>query len=476
MTLIVRPANGTLLTVLPTAPRTVDESAFTREWSTTGSRHFGGLWLRHWQEITVFSRRDGTIFVVPGNGVGQLTMAISSIFPHLLPARHLPPNNNVVTRFIASKPSPYTYSSWLSFMASDITPPGSDLVTPLTPPPTEEKASPIVTKVLRHLRQHQQGHRPQSSWVEYPLKPKEYVDFTNLLGSDGRLSGYVKDKVRYDYNPSRSRLTVRMPTAIHDTFCAKLAGEISNQLRQFEKSEGSVADFAGQIEHFSTSRINLPIDSEDDELKYSTREPDASFGHPKAQYPGVVIEICYSQKRRDVALLADDYILNTDGSIKVVVCVDIDYKQSQRATLSVWRPEYVTVEGKEYFQTTADVDAQAFRTDDGIPVEDTMLRLSLRDFATDPLLEEYADINQEVVITAQQLCAFLQSAEARQSAQIHHEGSVNTIRPGVLKRRRHITPSDVTGSDDEQTSERETKRGRSDSDYHPSSLSGESTI
>jgi hypothetical protein len=117
-------------------------------------------------------------------------------------------------------------------------------------------------------------------------------------------------------------------------------------------------------------------------------------------------------------------------SIKVVVCVDIDYKQSQRATLSVWRPEYVKVEGKEYFQTTADVDAQvcfrsqvltscdltikqAFRTDDGIPVEDTVLRLSLRDFATDSLLEEYADINQGVVITAQQLCAFLQSAEAR---------------------------------------------------------------
>lgn len=284
-----------------------------------------------------------------------------------------------------------------------------------------------------------------------------------------------------------------MPTTIHDTFCAKLAGEISNQLRRFESSEGSVADFAGQIEHFSTSRINLPLDREYGELKYSRRDPDASFGHPKAQYPGVVIEICYSQKRRDVARLADDYILNTDGSIKAVVCVDIDYKQSQRATLSVWRPEYVKVEGKEYFQTTADVDAQvcfrshvlmfcdltinqAFRTDDGTPVEDTMLRLSLRDFATDSLLEEYADINQEVVITAQQLCAFLQSAEARQAAQLHHEGSVNRIRPGVLKRRRRTTPSDATSSEDEPTSERERKRGRSDSDYHPSSLSGESTV
>lgn len=129
------------------------------------------------------------------------------------------------------------------------------------------------------------------------------------------------------------------------------------------------------------------------------------------------------------------------------------------------------MEGKEYFQTTADVDAQvcfrsqmltccdltikqAFRTDDGIPVEDTTIRLSLRDFATDPLLEQFADINQEVVITAQQLCAFLQSAEARQSAQIHHGGSVNAIRPGVLKRRRRTAPSDATGSDDEPTSER----------------------
>lgn len=49
----------------------------------------------------------------------------------------------------------------------------------------------------------------------------------------------------------------------------------------------------------------------------------------------------------------------------------------------------------------------AFRTDDGLPVEDTTLRLSLRDLATNTLREEYADLDQEVVITAHQLCAFL---------------------------------------------------------------------
>lgn len=81
-------------------------------------------------------------------------------------------------------------------MASDITPPGSDPVTPLTPPPTEEKTPPVITRLLRLLRHHQEGQRPQNSWVKYPLKPNDYVDFTSLLESDKSLPAYVKDKVR----------------------------------------------------------------------------------------------------------------------------------------------------------------------------------------------------------------------------------------------------------------------------------------
>ena len=124
---------------------------------------------------------------------------------------------------------------------------------------------------------------------------------------------------------------------------------------------------------------------------------------------------------------------------------------------------------------------QAFRTDDGLPVEGSALRLSLQDFATEHLMQEYAPLDQEIVITSQQLCAFLQSAEERQKAQIHHQGSVNTIRPGVLKRRRRTPPSDTTGSDQESTRQRRTRRKMdhsksSDSDYHPSSLSEDSTI
>jgi hypothetical protein len=43
-------------------------------------------------------------------------------------------------------------------------------------------------------------------------------------------------------------------------------------------------------------------------------EPDAVFEHLEAQYPGVVIEASFTQKRKDLPRLADSYILGSDGN------------------------------------------------------------------------------------------------------------------------------------------------------------------
>lgn len=163
---------------------------------------------------------------------------------------------------------------------------------------------------------------------------------------------------RYDYDPCCHCLAIRMPSPLHDIFCAKIVDEISQQLRQFQKLDTPVADFAKEVEHFATSRILLPEDTEDGTQTYSRREPDASFGHRQAHYPGVIVEVCYSQKSRRLPHLADEYILNTDGSVNAVIAFDIDYGNSKRATVSIWRPEYITVDGVEEFRTTAVVEAQ----------------------------------------------------------------------------------------------------------------------
>lgn len=43
-----------------------------------------------------------------------------------------------------------------------------------------------------------------------------------------------------------------------------------------------------------------------------------------------------------------------------MIALDVDYKGSKNATITVWRPEYITVDGIEELQATAVVDALVY--------------------------------------------------------------------------------------------------------------------
>jgi hypothetical protein len=64
------------------------------------------------------------------------------------------------------------------------------------------------------------------------------------------------------------------------------------------------------------------------------------FTHCDAHWPGVIFEVSYSQKTKAMPHLSDDYILETNGSIRVVVGLNIDCK-TKKGTMLVWRPYYV---------------------------------------------------------------------------------------------------------------------------------------
>ena len=68
---------------------------------------------------------------------------------------------------------------------------------------------------------------------------------------------------------------------------------------------------------------------------------------PYAKYPGVVIEVLYAQKRKDLAIIAEDYILGSNGDIRAIIGIDVEYRGSKKATLSVWRPGVVQNEVRE---------------------------------------------------------------------------------------------------------------------------------
>jgi hypothetical protein len=129
-----------------------------------------------------------------------------------------------------------------------------------------------------------------------------------------------------------------MPTLLQQ-FITDVVEEIKFQLTSIECAP---AAFAKGIGFGGSASIKFP------DQEYSKHDPDAQFRHSKAQYPGVVIVVSYSQKRKDLARLADDYILGSDSSIRAVVGLDIEYKASNEdATLSVWRPHFEANEARE---------------------------------------------------------------------------------------------------------------------------------
>ncbi|KAL6229223.1 hypothetical protein BDW75DRAFT_245926 [Aspergillus navahoensis] len=351
-------------------------------------------------------------------------------------------------------------------MAKDTTPPNSFVRSPLTPPPTDKVSPSNVSRIINFFDKHCHGYR-QGPWTEYSLDLDEYNVLQGQVGKGSNLRKYRK--IRYDYEPLKSRLAIRMPTPLHETFCAKVIREIISQLESVAKRGGNGADFAKDINYFASSRIDLPYDSSDDKTSYVRREPDASFGHPKSRYPGVVIEVCYSQKGRRIPALADDYILNSDGSINAVVFLDIEYR-GREASFSIWRPCF-DEEANEL--SAACTIEQVFRTTNGLPAESAPLTLKLKDFATENETRGYSDLDQEIKISARDLCCYLDFAEERQEGQEQREGSVKTLPEGTRKRRRAETPPDNINSDDETTfqalEESDTKRVR-DSDYRPGSL------
>jgi hypothetical protein len=69
-----------------------------------------------------------------------------------------------------------------------------------------------------------------------------------------------------------------------------------------------------------------------EESEYGSHSPDAYFRHFKAQYPGVILELYYSQKKRYLSRLANDYILGSNSNIGVVIGIKVEYKGSKKAS------------------------------------------------------------------------------------------------------------------------------------------------
>lgn len=83
-----------------------------------------------------------------------------------------------------------------------------------------------------------------------------------------------------------------MPGSLHESFLYYITKDFLHQLDIIAQSDSPSAVFAGDIENSASAEINF------EDPEYGPHQPDAPFQHPEAQYPGLILELSYSQKKR----------------------------------------------------------------------------------------------------------------------------------------------------------------------------------
>ena len=145
-----------------------------------------------------------------------------------------------------------------------------------------------------------------------------------------------------------------MPSDVHEGLGSSILLDIHTQLDAFRKGNNLAATLAQNIRFAASSSIFL----EDG----ARRDPDMQFTYKAAKYPSLVVEIAYSQSSKNggknLSKLADQYITESNGSIRTVVGISLDYRRTKKATLSIWRPRYGLDEQGRYLAAEETVVSQ----------------------------------------------------------------------------------------------------------------------
>ncbi|KAH0562099.1 hypothetical protein GP486_003204 [Trichoglossum hirsutum] len=339
---------------------------------------------------------------------------------------------------------------------------------PLSPLPLSagetpaKKLSTAATRVVEAFRRHEDG-RLDRNQLAFQLKRQEYQEVLDYLEQDYSLKGWVDCKIRYNYDPATRLLEIYMPTTIHEKLTANVAVEIKRFTQQFSAQcalPSAFPAFLNAIHYMASSDIYAHDDP------HYKRSPDAAFSHFDDQFPGIVIETSYSQKAESVEKRADEYIMMSNGNIKMVIGFDVEYRSNNQRvdTISVWRPMHGQDQGGPFLSTECTLNREPFRdADTRIPINPNhTLTIPLSAFASTstllthsiPLADHATTI---VAIPFLTLANYVTEAQEWETKRRNLQGVMDPVVVGRRKRRRASTPPETLTREDERVWEKKEK-------------------
>ena len=241
-----------------------------------------------------------------------------------------------------------------------------------------------------------------------------------------------------------------MPSFIHETFAGRLSRDITDwfcRIRtEIEPSNDRTIATVAMIDPTKSPNIRFP-----GRLPGCPEQqaPDESFQHEDCTYPGLLIEVAWSQRPLELLQRAESYIKRSKGGIHTVIGVDLNdiwverqkrRTQNQTAKFSIWRAEIDNSTGEAEISSSRSVSdqvrssplhmmhkcqntnrmEQVFRRQDG-SATDAKLCLFLKDFlckGTANSLGSLKDIKLE--ISSVELCEHYDAAHRRHLQNLSH--------------------------------------------------------
>ena len=236
-------------------------------------------------------------------------------------------------------------------------------------PPNRSRAPARVKNVIKLIEDVRDGREGKKQLlIRRKLLGTEFRQLCKVVEDDEELRGFVHDKlrsahtltlvkmppespnsciIRFDYIRTQKQFTIRMPSFVHDTFAGRLSMDITDWFSRIkytnERSSDRTIATVAMIDPTVGSNILFPVTLPGCPEQQG---PDVSFQHDDSIYPGLVIEVAWSQRPLKLSQRADCYIRRSNGGIHTVIGVDLHDiwlerqrpgSGSQMAKFSIWR-------------------------------------------------------------------------------------------------------------------------------------------
>jgi hypothetical protein len=199
-----------------------------------------------------------------------------------------------------------------------------------------------------------------------------------------------------------------MPSLVHEIFTARLADGISSAISALaERLGGKAGDALRGISSGGSPTLKLKgpavlssssQDGAEGGLVHTWRSSERTFFHEEGlEWPGLVLEVSFRQKGRELERIAEGYVVDSLGGIRCVVGVQLPCIRDLRkrtcimgidmtASVSVWRPMVEEDEnGEETVSCVCEVDSVPFMSKNGARVEG-QLELGVKDLLSSDVL------------------------------------------------------------------------------------------